>query len=475
MKNESSNLDLSGEFTGRFLLVTAPGKSKSTISEIKKSSGLELASSEDFDKENVSLEGMDSADGIYLSSIGVAILNTDSEDQLKKLSTNETLGAAADEDHSILEPERVVHAINYKSYLEGFRDAVDHLSKKYDGEETEDSRESPRDPNREIDEQLQAASQNATYGLEKTRVVVGWPYRMPYTGKGIKVAVLDTGMDLNHPDFAGRTMYSQSFVPGQAVQDMHSHGTHCIGTACGPRTPSSTNIKRYGVAYESSIYAGKVLSNQGSGADGWILGGINWAIANKCEIISMSLGAAVNSSGYSAAYENAAQAALNAGTLIIAAAGNGYSKPVSHPANCPSIMAVGAVDSNLVKANFSNITFYPPHGKVDIAAPGVNTFSSIPMPQRYGSKSGTSMATPHVAGIAALWAQRSKYYRGRSLWQKLLASSLAVPQPVQHVGAGISQAPFTHAFDFRPRFPWPIIRRPLPFAEESNGEKIAHH
>src|SRR5690606_21209515 len=104
------------------------------------------------------------------------------------------------------------------------------------------------------------------YGLQKTKVVVSLPHVQTYTGQGIKVAVLDTGMDLNHPDFAGRLITAKSFVPGQAVQDLHSHGTHCIGTACGPKDPTTASQQRYGVAYQSHIFAGKVLNNAGSGA-----------------------------------------------------------------------------------------------------------------------------------------------------------------------------------------------------------------
>ena len=109
--------------------------------------------------------------------------------------------------------------------------------------------------------------------------------RSAFTGRDVKVAVLDTGFDLNHPDFAGRPIVSSSFITGEPVQDGNGHGTHCIGAAMGPKTPVGTH-RRYGVAGEASIFAGKVLSNAGSGADGGILAGIDWAIRNGCRAIS---------------------------------------------------------------------------------------------------------------------------------------------------------------------------------------------
>jgi subtilisin family serine protease len=260
------------------------------------------------------------------------------------------------------------------------------------------------------------------------------------------VAVLDTGFDLNHPDFAGRSPTTASFVPGQTVQDGHGHGTHCIGTACGPKTPPVR--PRYGVAYRSLIFAGKVLSNSGSGSDATILAGINWAIANGCPVISMSLGRAANvGDPFPVAYETAARAGLARGCLIVAAAGNesnrrlGSIRPVGHPASCPSIMAVGAIDSSFQIANFSTRSINPNGGNVDIVGPGVDVRSTWPMPTRYRSISGTSMATPHVAGIAALYAQSSDSLRGLSLWKKLIAKAKnigAIP-PVDD-GAGLVQA-----------------------------------
>lgn len=462
------------EFTGRLLVTGRPHQGKDTIKSLNKTTGLSIASSLDFADQAVTAEALAEGDGIYFDEIGVTVVTPKSDDQVSRLAGMEAL--SADEEAPIVEPERYVYAMNeqFGEYLRGFRDAVNQVSSTYLGSMEMEG---------EIDEEEVAVLANgSTWGLQKTRVVVGFPLGQIWTGAGIKVAVLDTGMDLGHPDFVGRGIISQSFVPNEAVQDLHSHGTHCIGTACGPKEPSDPNQPRYGVAYQAQIYAGKVLSNAGSGADGWILGGINWAIANHCQIVSMSLGAATNASGYSAAYEAAAQAGLAAGTLIVAAAGNDSSRPVSHPANCPSIMAVGAVDQNLAKAGFSNVTFFPPHGKVDVVGPGVGTLSSVPVSHgKYGTKSGTSMATPHVAGIAALHAQSNPAYRGAALWQRLVATGFALPgQPANHVGAGLAQAPYRRLqiapWPFPRPFPpvkIPPILRPVPPIPPQPHEAVA--
>jgi len=258
-------------------------------------------------------------------------------------------------------------------------------------------------------------------------------------------------MDLKHPDFAGRTVISSSFISGQSVQDGHGHGTHCIGTACGPKKPPlppaySTPVPRYGIAYDAAIYAGKVLSNQGSGGDAGILTGINWAVRRKCQVVSMSLGAPVPvGAPPSFIYEMVARRALKLGTLIIAAAGNDSNRPasirpVSRPANCPSIMAVASLDENLRVSYFSNGGINPNGGEVNLAAPGRNVFSSWPMPTRYNKISGTSMATPHVAGIAALYCQRT-HATGQALWNVLLNTARHMPLPARDVGAGLVQAP----------------------------------
>ncbi|HMQ57344.1 MAG TPA: S8 family serine peptidase [Rhizobiaceae bacterium] len=448
---ETTAIPQEPQFTGRFLVVGKPHASKETLSTLRDAAGLDIASSRDFDEQAVTSEALEETDGVYFDEIGIAVISAQDAEQLDRVAAAESVGAAAG--GPMLEPEQMMYALgeDFGDYLRGFRDAANALADRYErGAGSGGVAEAPFAP-----QDMTALVAGATWGLQKTRVVVSAPLVQDRTGKGIRVAVLDTGMDLNHPDFAGRAITSRSFISGEAVQDGHSHGTHCIGTACGPKAPAG--VDRYGVAYEAEIFAGKVLSNGGSGADGGILGGINWAIANKCEIISMSLGSpvSINDGGFSQAYENAAQAALAAGTLIIAAAGNDSRfglKPVGRPANCPSIMAVGAVDQNLARADFSNVTFHAPHGKVDIAGPGVGVFSSVPVAfGTHGSMSGTSMATPHVAGIAALHAQANAAHRGAALWQRLIATAEAIGgQPAGHVGAGLVQAPWRRAVPPRP-------------------------
>ncbi|MET9626982.1 S8 family serine peptidase [Lentzea sp. NPDC006480] len=306
----------------------------------------------------------------------------------------------------IVEPERVVHV--------------------FDAAPAED------DVEPEADESV------LTWGLQAVGADVSTA-----TGKGVKIAVLDTGFEKNHPDFAGRTITTKSFITGEDVQDGHGHGTHCIGTSAGPRKPATA--PGYGIAYEAEIFAGKVLSNAGSGSDGGILAGIDWAVANGCAVISMSLGADVApGTPASQIYETVAQRAMAKGTLIIAAAGNASNRPakvapVGHPARCPSIIAVAAIDVNRAIAFFSSGTV-DKIGQVDVAGPGVDVYSSFKLPEKYARLRGTSMATPHAAGVAVLIAEKTGA-RGFELWARLALTAQRLALPSTDVGGGLVQAP----------------------------------
>lgn len=383
--------------TGRYLVLLEDDWTNGT-EELNRVAGIRAVDS----NEAGATPSLWEADGVLMSELGVALVTADN-DQVTALAR------AADGPGPIvlIEPERIVRAIV---------------------------------PTTSTETDVQAIDESVfTWGLQAT----GAPNSQA-TGEGIRVAVLDTGFDLGHPDFTGRTVVSSSFVQGEEVQDGNGHGTHCIGTSCGPRELDEG--PGYGIAYKAEIYAGKVLSNAGSGADGGILSGINWAITNGCAVVSMSLGAGTTpGQPYSRTYERVAKRAMERGTLIVAAAGNesdrrvGRVNPVGHPANCPSILSVSAVDSARNMAWFSCGTV-DNIGAVDLTGPGLDVYSSWPTPLRYKRISGTSMATPHVAGIAALIAQ-STGARGWELWARLAQTARRLALPSTDVGAGLTQAP----------------------------------
>ncbi|MGW1603822.1 S8 family serine peptidase [Streptomyces eurythermus] len=273
-----------------------------------------------------------------------------------------------------------------------------------------------------------------TWGLQAVRA-----NHSHLTGQGVRVAVLDTGVDTEHPDISARVAGTASFVLGQSVQDGNGHGTHCIGTAAGPAQPQQG--PRYGVAPEAQILAGKVLSNQGSGSDGQILAGIAWALSQGAKVISMSLGAPVSLGQlFSPVFESLAKRVVTAGTLIVAAAGNDGG-PVNHPANCPSILAVAALGKALDVAPFSCRSQGLIGAEINVAAPGVEVRSAWPVPQLYKTISGTSMATPHIAGILTLLAQGVPDATAAELKKRLLSGAYRLAQPPASVGAGLGQTP----------------------------------
>jgi len=412
-----ASLDRGGDTleTGRYLVTFNEGQESAGLKQLR-SCGVYGADSRDFANQDVEMETLGDGGSLYFSEVNAALI---SGSAFREIDMAGLLSAEADSGAiASIEPEYFVFAYN-ADYLRGFaraaqviaEDLADKDGGNGGGGEGEDG----------TGEQVLGA----TWGLVATRANVS-----NFSGSGIKVAILDTGFDLGHPDFVARPIVSATFV-GQPVQDLNGHGTHCTGTACGPKAPAGTT-PRYGIAHQSNIHIGKVLSNSGGGTTATVLAGMNWAIAQGCQVISMSLGGQIP---VQTAYTNAGNIALSRGLLIVAAAGNANGAPTGAPANSPSIMAVASLDSNFRPSSFSN------KGKIEIAGPGGDVFSSWPRPQRYNTISGTSMATPHVAGCAALWAQSNPSLRGKKLWDKLRATARRLPFPATAVGAGLVQAP----------------------------------
>jgi subtilisin family serine protease len=266
------------------------------------------------------------------------------------------------------------------------------------------------------------------------------------SGRGVTVAVLDTGVDLDHPDLAGRFRESweaASFVPREVAQDGHGHGTHCVGVVGGPRR--SISGTRYGVAPGVRVLVGKVLSDTGSGFSDWILDGIDWAAENGARVVSLSC-ISNRAAGQPCAlvYERVAENLLRSrpGTLLLAAAGNASERPwytgaVDNPAACPSLLAVAAVHRARRIASFSGRQM-DDIGEVNLSAPGVAVHSAW-TGGGFRTLSGTSMAVPHVAGIAALYLEEQPTLSGPDLWRTLQALALPLGD-VRDFGSGLVQA-----------------------------------
>ncbi|GAA4046976.1 S8 family peptidase [Nonomuraea soli] len=278
--------------------------------------------------------------------------------------------------------------------------------------------------------------------LEQSVPQVGAPeaWQAGYTGQGVKVAVLDTGIDATHPDLAKQIEATQNFTYGGTVADGHGHGTHVASTIAG------LGATHKGVAPGARLLIGKVLSDSGSGATSRIISGMEWAARSGAKIINMSLGG-VDSPGEDPMEQAVARLTAETGALFVIAAGNDgdQSYTVGSPGSSDSALTVGAVDKQDVMARFSSRG--PRAGdnalKPDLVAPGVDivaarsSASSLPaVDGGYTSMSGTSMATPHVAGAAAVLAQRHPDWTWQQLKSALTGSAKAIDAPAFQQGSG---------------------------------------
>jgi len=412
----------------RHIVLIQEEPSKKTFTSMKKELGTTLISSEELSSTVKASTILNAGEGVYYKNLGIAVLPNMEEAQLIKATSSKS---------SIMywEKERIFYPVGELEQIEAMKETLSLLSLQI--LTLEDT----------LKQNIAKPWDEATFGLNAIALK-----ESKYTGKGINICILDTGLYTQHPDFKQRNIIGKSFVNGENWDyDGNGHGTHVTGTSAGYITTDTQ--KRYGVAFESNIFIAKVLSDAGSGLTSSILDGIDWAIEKDCRVISMSLGSPVQiGENPSPIFERVGRKALEKNTLVIAASGNDsrrpqqVPRPVSSPANAESIMAVAALDRDLGVANFSNAGInVADGGRVDISAAGVNVFSSYSPNASdgdlYKRLNGTSMATPHVAGVAALYFEAFPKLSASEIWLKIEKKAKELQgQLLRDIGAGLVQA-----------------------------------
>jgi Subtilase family len=283
--------------------------------------------------------------------------------------------------------------------------------------------------------------------LDRSVAQIGAPaaWQAGYDGRGVDVAVLDTGVDAAHPDLAGKVVEQRNFTDATDSVDRFGHGTHVAATIAG--TGAASGGSRKGVAPGADLLAGKVLNDAGVGYDSWIIAGMEWAVTQGAEVVNLSLGGAATD-GTDPLSEAVNRLTADHGTLFVIAAGNtGRDADVGTPAAADAALSVGAVDRDESLADFSSRG--PRLGddavKPEITAPGVGIVAAraagtrlgTPVDDRYTAASGTSMAAPHVAGAAALLAQARPGWAAAQLKDALVSTARGNPgTAVDAQGAG---------------------------------------
>ncbi len=414
----------------RYLVLIKDAKSQS-VKKVERELNVNLVSSEELNSKNRAFQVMNDDTGIFYKNLNVAVVD--------KVPTSVLNTSVKNSESPVVfwEEEREFNT------MVGEFDIIDQLKNDVLNIEQQINR---------LEEVLLEKRKNesdnwnnVTWGIDAISL-----RNAKQTGKGVKVCILDTGLYAAHPDFANRTISGKSFIQSEAWDyDGNGHGTHCAGTAVGFL---SDDGKRYGVANEAEIYIGKVLSDNGSGSTSSIIDGIDWALEKKCKVISMSLGAPTRvGENPSLIFENAGEKALEKGCLIIAAAGNDSKRPstlrpVSCPANSRSIISIAAVDKTLSIARSSNAGLNSgTGGRIDLAAPGVDIFSTFsknaPGNNLYKRLNGTSAATPHITGIAALLWEAYPNATPSEIWLKLEKNAKVLSDlHTRDIGNGLVQA-----------------------------------
>ncbi|WP_067504152.1 S8 family serine peptidase [Actinoplanes sp. TFC3] len=283
--------------------------------------------------------------------------------------------------------------------------------------------------------------------LDRSTAQIGAPtaWQRGFTGKGVKVAVLDTGVDAAHPDLAGRISGTANFSSSPDAVDRFGHGTHVASTVAGSGAASGGSRK--GVAYGADLLIGKVLGDDGTGYESEIIAGMQWAAEQGAKVVNVSLGGEATDGldPMSLAVDDLSE---STGMLFVIAAGNeGADSTVGTPGAAADALTVGAVDRQDQLAPFSSRG--PRVGnlglKPEITAPGVDivaaraagTSMGEPLDAFYTAASGTSMATPHVAGAAAILAQEHPDWSGQRIKEALVSTARTTPgSDVYAQGAG---------------------------------------
>jgi len=410
-------------------IVLLRNQEETSVKKVEKELQVNVTSSEFLSKDNRSFQVIDQDNAVLYKNLGVMVVENTDEDQLNKAVKNDSNPIIYFEKERDFFPADEMKIISeLKKQSAEISDKINEL------EQYLNNKPIPPKNFMEMEWGMKAI------GMEKAL----------YTGKGIDVCILDTGLEITHPDFASREIEGKSFIEGEDWnKDPNGHGTHCAGVSAGNLRADTG--RRYGIAKDCNLKIAKVLSNKGKGTTSSVIDAIDWAISKQFKILSLSLAAPVElNEKPSVLFETVGMRALENNCLIIAAAGNDSSrpsipKPVSAPANSPSIMAVAAIDGQMRIAAFSNAGLNPSTGgNINVCAPGVDVFSSYPKNTKnknnYYALSGTSMATPHVSGLAALYMEQFPDKNAKEIWEMIETHAKPIEGlKYRDIGSGLIQ------------------------------------
>lgn len=410
-------------------IVLLRNQEKSALKKVERELQVSITSSENLSKENRSFQVIDEDNSVLYKNLGVMVVENMDEHQLAKAMQNDSNPIVYFEKERDFFPAGEMKIISeLKKQSAELSDKIIELEKFINNKPI---------PAKNLVEMEWGIK---SIGME----------RALYTGKGIDVCILDTGLEMSHPDFSSREIEGKSFIQGEDwSKDPNGHGTHCTGISAG--NLRSDTGKRYGIAKDCNLKIAKVLSDKGKGTTSSVIDAIDWAITKQFRILSLSLASPVAlNEKPSVLFETVGTRALENNCLIIAAAGNDSNrpslpKPVSAPANSLSIMAVAAIDGQMRVAKFSNGGLNPSTGgNINVCAPGVDIFSSYPKNTKnknyYFALSGTSMATPHVSGLAALYMEQFPDLSAKEIWEMIEKNAKPIEGlKYRDIGSGLIQ------------------------------------